>query len=98
MRSDKEMAPTKKGANDGEENSPCNSAARNLSPSGGGLPAEAGGLIGAKSWRRRWGRSADSMRSGKEMAPTKTGANNGEDNSLCSSLAKNLSMRGGGAR
>ena len=48
MRSDKAMVPTKKGAKDGEDNSPRNSAVKNLSLREGGPPAEASGLIGAK--------------------------------------------------
>ena len=48
MRSDKAMAPTKKGTKDEEEKSPRNSAAKNLFLRRGGPPAEAGGLIGAK--------------------------------------------------
>ena len=50
-----EMAPTKKGANEGKENSPRNSAVKNLSLRGRGPPAEPGGLIGTTSWLRRWG-------------------------------------------
>ena len=58
---------------------------------GGGPPADPGGVIDAKFWRRRSlppGRgdgnddgTADSTHSGEEMAPTKTGANDGEENS-----------------
>ena len=53
--SGKEMAHTKKGAKVGAENSPRSSAAKNLSLRGGVPPAEPGGLISAKLWRRRWG-------------------------------------------
>ena len=43
------------GASTGAANSPRSSAAKNLALRGGGTPAEPGGLIGAKSERRRWG-------------------------------------------
>ena len=53
--SGEETAPTNTGANAGAENSPRNSAAKNLSLRGGRPPAEPGGLISAKLWRRPWG-------------------------------------------
>ena len=55
MPSGEEMAPASTGARTGAANSPRSSAARNLALRGGGPPAEPGGLIGAKSWLRRWG-------------------------------------------
>ena len=55
MARGKEMAPMHTGAKAGEENSPRRSLAKNLSLWGGVPPAEPGGLICAKLWRRRWG-------------------------------------------
>ena len=48
MRSGEEMAPTKKGAIEGEENSPRSGVKKNHLPEGRGPLVEAGGLIGYK--------------------------------------------------
>ena len=72
------MAPTKTGAKAGEDNSPRIGAVKNLSQRGRGPPADSGGLIGAKNHGSGDdGRSADSIRSGEERAPMKTGDKDG---------------------
>ena len=70
----KEMAPTKTGAKDGEENSPRSRVVKNLSLRGGGPPAEAAASSAPNYGSRDRSYSADSTPSGKEMAPTNTGA------------------------
>ena len=54
--SGEEMATTETDADKGEKNFPCSSAVKNLSLRGGWPPAEPGGRIGAKLWRRQWTR------------------------------------------
>ena len=71
----------RKGAKAGEKNSRHSSAVKNLSLKGGGPPAEPGGSVDAKLWQRRWQTFGGLPCSGKEMATTKTSANNGEKNS-----------------
>ena len=94
--SGEDMAPTKRGAKDGEENSLRSRYATNLSLLGEGRPLP---LSPAASSAPNYsgddcGRSVDSTCSGEEIAPTKTGANHGEKNFRRSSLAKNISLRG----
>ena len=74
------MAPTKKGANAGEENSPRSSLAKNLSLRGEGHPLSQVASL-APNYGGDGGRSSDSSHGGEEMAPTKTGAKDGEENS-----------------
>ena len=75
MSSDEEMTPTKTGTKAGEENSLHSSVVKNPLPKGG--RAALGAL--RPHWHKSYGRgkgsrAADSMRSGEERAPTKTGA------------------------
>ena len=90
------MAPTKTGAKDGEENSPHSGVLKNLSLRGEGHPLSPAASSAPKYCGSDGGRLAESTRSGEEMVPTKTGANNGEENSSRRSSAKNLPLRGEG--
>ena len=90
MHGSKEMAPTKTGANDGEENSPRSSGVKKFSPRGEGRPLSPAAASAPNYDGGDGGRSADSPRSGKEMAPMKTGAKDGGENSQRSSARKRI--------
>ena len=72
----------------GKETLPEGGEGRPLSPAASSGPNYGGG---------NEGHSANSPRSGEEVAPTKTGTNDREENSLCSSGVKKLSPMGGRA-
>ena len=91
MRSGEEMAPTKTGANNREENSPRGGAVTNLSLRGEGRPLSPASSSAPNNGGGDEGRSAESTPGGKEVAPTKTGAKEGEENSPRSSAVRNTS-------
>ena len=95
VSSGEETAPTNTGAKDRENNSPRSGAVANLSLRGEGRPLSTAASSAPNYGSGNGGRSADPTPSGEEMTPTKTGANNTEDNSPRSGSVKNLSLRVG---
>ena len=90
------MATTETGANNGEKNSPLGSTVKNLSLRGDGLPRSPVAASEPHYGGGNSGDSADSPRSGEDVAPMKTGNNDREENSLRSGAAKTPSLRGRG--
>ena len=87
------MAPRMTGAKDREENSPRSTAVRkNLSLRGEGRQPSTAASSPPNYGREYGGRSVDSPRSGKEMAPKKTGDKGGEENSPRSSAVRKTSL------
>ena len=79
------MTPTNTGAKDGDENSLRSSVVYNLSLRGGGRPLRPAASSAPSHGGDDDGRLADSPHGGEDIAPTKTGAKDGEENSLRSS-------------